>query len=305
MKLTIFTPTYNRAYTLGRLYNSLKEQKKYEFEWIIVDDASTDNTTELVNDFKADCNEFDIIYVKQTHGGKHRAINKALDIAKGEFFFIVDSDDYLTDDAVEKILLWIESIKNNKNIAGVSGLRVYPDNSAIGGMPKCNENSYIDASNFERGKYNLLGDKAEIYKTDIMRKNKFPEFEGEYFVTEGVCWNAIAAEGYKVRWFNTPIYVCDYLEDGLTKTGANSIEGHRKNIKGYCYFIKQSIKIFPLKEKLIYINSYSSVMKQLNITSSDAANYINMKYIPYISLKGTSAVLLHLVKIKNKLKYKY
>ena len=99
VKITVFTPTYNRAYTLERLYKSLLNQTSYDFEWLIVDDGSTDNTSELIKSFQNN-QLFDVRYYKQGNGGKHVAINKGVELAEGELFFIVDSDDYLTDDAI-------------------------------------------------------------------------------------------------------------------------------------------------------------------------------------------------------------
>jgi glycosyltransferase involved in cell wall biosynthesis len=101
--ITIFTPTYNRAYSLRRLYDSLCKQTSNDFEWLVVDDGSTDDTENLINSFIAD-GKVDIRYFKQANGGKHRAINFGVREARGELFFIVDSDDQVTPDAVE----WIE-----------------------------------------------------------------------------------------------------------------------------------------------------------------------------------------------------
>ena len=87
--ITVFTPTYNRAYIIEKLYKSLQQQTKKNFEWIIVDDNSSDNTENLIDTFIRDDNDFSIKYIKQKHGGKHRAINKALKVAEGKYFFIV------------------------------------------------------------------------------------------------------------------------------------------------------------------------------------------------------------------------
>ena len=286
MKLTIFTPAYNREKLLVRLHESLKCQTVKNFEWIIVDDASTDNTKDVADDFCKQSNGFDIFYYRQEHGGKHRAINYALDKAKGEFFFIVDSDDYLKENAVELVLSWIENIEGNDNLAGVAGLRVSPKGN-IWGLQSNEEiaqlmGTYVDASNFERNKFNLQGDKAEVYRTDILRKYALPEFDGEYFVTEAVCWDAIAAAGYKLRWFYEPIYIGDYLEDGLTKNGANEMQGRINNYKGYCYFIRQSLEIAPLKEKMVRFRAYNKTRKAMHKNISEAANDLSISQINYM-----------------------
>ena len=104
--VTVFTPTYNRAYILGDLYHSLQRQTCMDFEWLIVDDGSADDTKALVASWQGEENPFPIRYVYQENGGKCRAINRGLKEADGRLFFTVDSDDYLTDDAIEKVIRW-------------------------------------------------------------------------------------------------------------------------------------------------------------------------------------------------------
>ena len=214
-KITVFTPTFNRGYIIENLYKSLQRQSYKNFQWIVIDDGSKDDTEKLFEKWTNEDNLFDITYKKVKNGGKHRAINRAIEIAEGELFFIVDSDDYLTDHALEKVIKWEETIKNKNEFAGVAGVRGYSINSRIGNTFK---GEYIDATSLERNKNNITGDKAEVFYLDILKKYKFPEFEGEKFVTEKVVWNQIAYDGYKIRWFNEIIYICDYLEDGLTKS---------------------------------------------------------------------------------------
>ena len=192
--ISILTPTYNRAHTLPRLYKSLKQQTMKDFEWIIVDDGSTDNTKYIVEKWIKEINLFNIIYIKQKNGGKHRALNKGIPHAKYDYIYIVDSDDYLTDDAVEKIHLWISTIDNKSKFAGVSGLKGKITDKGmiiIGQFPSKLE--FIDATNLERKSKKLLGDKAEVYRKDILLKYPFPEFEGEKFLTEAVVCNSYLA----------------------------------------------------------------------------------------------------------------
>lgn len=140
-----------------------------------------------------------IQYVQQPNGGKHRAINKGVSIANGDAFFIVDSDDYLTDNAIELIEAWWKDIAGDDKFAGVSGLRASEDIDIIGGVPAFNQ--YVDATNLEREEHGLNGDKAEVYKTAILKRYPFPEFEGETFLTENVVWDKIANDGYLIRWY--------------------------------------------------------------------------------------------------------
>lgn len=121
--ITVFTPTYNRAYTLRRLYESLRKQTQYDFEWLIVDDGSTDNTESLVQEFIRENSLFNIRYVKKENEGKHIAINVGAKIAMGKLFFIVDSDDALSTNAIEAIEKTEKEIAGMDGFAGVVGLK--------------------------------------------------------------------------------------------------------------------------------------------------------------------------------------
>ncbi|MCM1028055.1 MAG: glycosyltransferase family 2 protein [Pseudoflavonifractor sp.] len=213
MLLTIFTPTYNRAYRLPDLYESLCRQTSGDFEWLIVDDGSTDNTEELINGWISEGKISNLRYIKQTNGGKHRAINRGVKEAKGELFFIVDSDDRLTPDAVEWILTEYAKIRGDHSFAGLSGVAVTADGHRVGDG---SDFPTIDANALDfRLKYKIKGDMSEVIRTDILREIPFPEYEGEKFCPEAVVWNRVARK-YRFRWINKGIYVCEYLPDGLT-----------------------------------------------------------------------------------------
>jgi len=221
MKFTIFTPTFNRENTLPRLYQSLLSQSYNDFEWLIVDDGSSDNTQELIQSFINE-NKINIIYFKQENGGKHRAINKGLELARGEFFFIVDSDDYLPNKSLQIIS---EKAKNLSNdIIGVAGRKQYPNSIIIG--DKYSKDEFVSDHIEKTYIKNLKGDLAEVIKTNVLRKFKFPDFQGEKFCAEGLIWNRLATSGYKILFFNIPIYNGEYLEGGLS---ANSIKNRRKS----------------------------------------------------------------------------
>ena len=121
--ITIFTPTYNRMSTLPRLYESICKQTDKNFEWLIIDDGSTDETKVLFDSWKKIKTDFPLRYYRVDNGGKARAINKALELAKGKYFFIVDSDDYIPDDCIESLNTWFDEIKNHEKIIGISGIR--------------------------------------------------------------------------------------------------------------------------------------------------------------------------------------
>ena len=212
MKITVFTPTYNRAYIIGNLYRSLCEQSYTNFEWLVVDDGSNDNTGELVQSF-IDQNRLNIRYICKKNGGKHSAINLGAREARGELFFIVDSDDFLTPQALERISYHYEQISGKTDFAGVCGCRYYPSGERVGGNMDFNilECNMIDL----QFKYKIKGDMAEVFKTNILLDYPFPEIEGEKYIPPKIIWYEIARK-YKLRYFNENIYCCEYLKDGLT-----------------------------------------------------------------------------------------
>jgi len=212
--LTIFTPTYNRAYILEKAYRSLQCQSDKRFEWIIVDDGSNDNTKNLVQKWQDENNTFKIEYYFQENSGKHIAINNGIEFAKGKLFLILDSDDYLRNDAVEFIIKQTTNIKEKLNYGGIVANRVYSNGNIIG---TTFDGDYKDLTFFEREKNGITGDKAEVFFTDILRQYKFPKFANEKFCTEALVWNRIAKDGWLFRFFNENIYYTEYLNDGLTK----------------------------------------------------------------------------------------
>lgn len=298
---TILTPAYNRSTLLPILYKSLCSQKQKKFEWIIIDDDSTDNTEEVVNTFHKSGNDFEIMYLKQKHGGKHRAVNLGVKKATANFIFIVDSDDYLAPYASSCISEWITQIENDPVIAGVSGKKIYPNGKTVGTFPNIKENSYIDVPNTQRYRRHLTGDKAEVYRKDILLRYPFPEFKGEDFVTERICWDKISHDGYVIRWYNTPIYICEYHEGGLSKTGANSITGHLKNPNGYTAFVKQSIKILEPPEAVTYFREYNTVSKIMKKTISERAHDIDLSILSYINYLYLKMPIYYAIRLAMKL----
>lgn len=218
--ITVFTPTFNRAYILPKLYESLKSQIYKDFEWLIVDDGSTDGTHDLVDEWMEN-SPFPIRYSYQTNGGKHRAINNGVKLAKGEWFFIVDSDDTLPPDSLMIANKWIKSIQGDASFAGVCGMR-----RISGVSPRVNFES-LDISPLGI-KDIIRADKAEIIKTEVLKNYPFPDIPDEKFCAESLIWNRIGIK-YRFRYFNEVIYDCKYLEGGLS---FNSIR-IRKNSPTY------------------------------------------------------------------------
>lgn len=216
--ISILTPTYNRGKLLLPLYDSLKNLTFKDFEWLIVDDGSEDDTEQYAlswiehNIEKA---EFPIRYIKKSNGGKHTAINRGVREASGELILILDSDDTLPADSLATIAQYYEQCKGYKDCAGVCGLMAHHDGQLIGtGFPK--DPMYESALQFRYAeKGNVTGDLLEVYKTSVMREFPFPEIENEKFCPESLVWNRIANK-YKLFCFNKVIYYRDYLDGGLT-----------------------------------------------------------------------------------------
>lgn len=226
MQITVLTATYNRANLLGDLYDSLCRQTSKDFIWIIIDDGSSDGTKQLCEKWVHGNNGFKIEYYYKENGGKNRAINLGVEKVKTPYTMIMDSDDYLMDDAIEKMNMVIAGVSDMKNIVGVSGMK---GESAITSLNQLHQN-YVDASNLERKELGINRDCCEVYKTEILRTHPFMPWEGEKFVPEEIVWNQIALEGYKLRWFNFIICIVRYQEEGLTK-GAWSLL--KNNPMGY------------------------------------------------------------------------
>ena len=259
MRVTILTPAYNRAYIINRLYESLKTQTYKNFEWLIIDDGSTDNTKELINKFIEE-NKISIRYVFQNNGGKHRALNKGLSMIKTEMTFIVDSDDYLTDNAIEVITKYYNKYKNNTSICGFSFLRCFPDMTING--PKFKKDEYLSDYIECRLNEKVTGDKAEVYYTKCLKEFPFLEVDNEKFLFEDYVWIQMA-EKYKTLHVNIPIYVGDYLEDGLTKniskTKYNSPIGMMERASVMCS--KKCCNVVRIKAMIMYIG-YGKIAKK-------------------------------------------
>lgn len=251
--LTVFTPSYNRGYLLGRLYASLQRQSVTCFEWIIIDDGSTDNTAYIVQQWQKEHTQFLIRYIKKENGGKARAINDGIKLAQGKYFFIVDSDDYLADDALESLIKWFSELPEQTNFIGVSGLREISNHNSSILNKKFN---YIDTSNINRTKYGLEADMAEAFYTEKLKQYRFPVWPNEKFIPESVVWDQMALDGYILRWYNKVIYYCEYLEGGLTQSSWKLL---KNNPMGYAQmFLKKLSYIDNSKLRKNYMLQFIS-----------------------------------------------
>lgn len=208
--LTIFTPTYNRINELERLYSSLISQTDFRFEWLIVDDGSTDDTENMVVSW-LDTSPFPIRYIKQPNSGKHVAHNHGATEASGEYFICVDSDDWLEPNAVETILHDITALDTEE---GLLHPKLFAQQTALDAWFPDGADK-IELADM-RMKYGLVIETAIVFNTDVLRRHPFPVVHGERFIPEGSAYyDFVAPELFCVH--NEPFYRCEYLEEGLTK----------------------------------------------------------------------------------------
>lgn len=203
--ITVFTPTYNRAHTLPRVYESLSVQTFRDFEWVIVDDGSEDRTRELVDRWCAEAN-FPIRYEHQANRGKPSAFNRGVQLAEGALFAPIDSDDTFLPDGLATYERAWSSIPDKSGYAGIIGLCVDERGRIVGDRYP---SSPLDVPYLETiYRYRVRGEKTAIFRTDVLRKFPFPE--NFKFVPEGVIWGRIGQE-YVTRFINEPIRV--YYQD--------------------------------------------------------------------------------------------
>ncbi|MGV0756409.1 glycosyltransferase family 2 protein [Empedobacter brevis] len=207
---TVFTPTYNRAYILPQLYKSLLTQTNQNFEWLVIDDGSTDNTEELIGSYIQE-NRIPITYIKQKNQGKHIAINKSLDIATTEYIITIDSDDYLLENAIEICSKTISSYSNNDDLAGFSFINYLgKDSISLGEYGKKKSLNYKEIT------LNIKGEKSFVLKKSIAKQFKFPVFEDEKFCQESYMLVQIM-ENYQILYTDYILARGEYLEDGLSQ----------------------------------------------------------------------------------------
>ncbi len=272
--VAILTPTYNRANLLPRLYQSLVRQTCFDFKWYIIDDGSVDDTETVVQGFCAE--KFEIYYCKKENGGKHTACNLGFSIIQEELTFIVDSDDFLTETAVETIVEDWKEYRKSKNIVGLSYHKMNKNGEIIGDAYTGGETvvqSFIDM----RVNGNIKGDSAEIYKTEILNKFRFPEIDGEKFLSEAVLWNRIADYGYKLAYISKGIYYCKYLEGGLTSQGRlKQIQNPKGTFLHAKSYLSKKVKI---SIRIKYMLMYIAIAKFANISYNKAFDECNNKIL--------------------------
>lgn len=241
---TVFTPVYNGASTLHRVYESLKAQTFRDFEWLIVDDGSTDGTGELVKQWQKEAN-FPIRYFYQENQGKHIAFNRAVHLAQGELFLPLDADDACVPETLERFWCHWNSIPENlrDQFSGVTCLCQDENGNIVGDkFPR----DVMDSDELEiPHKYKVRGEKWGFHRTDVLKQFPFPEFPKAGVMPESLVWNAIALR-YKKRFINEALRIYysrpDQLSKQMKKSPARHALGrrlyHKENLNNYIHWMQ-------------------------------------------------------------------
>lgn len=276
--LTVFTPTFNRAYCLGNLYESLCRQTSQDFLWLIIDDGSTDDTKKLVAHWTAE-NKIKIKYLYKENGGMHTGYNTAYDHIDTELNMCMDSDDYCTDNAIELILdFW--KTNGGENYAGIIALDQLKNGAVIGdSFPAHLKETTIGEFYWIHG---LKGDKKLIYRTEVVKKYpNYPEFQNEKFVPI-FCLPFMIDQHYKMLTLNEVVCVVDYREDGSTK---NIVQSYFNNPHGFNYARKIRMVYSPsfqdqFRNAIHYISG-SIITKNKNFISDSPKKIQTVLALPF------------------------
>lgn len=273
--ITVLTPTYNRKYILKKAYESLVNQTDKDFEWLVIDDGSSDNTKGLIDELINE-NKINIRYYYKENGGKHTALNYGTNKAKGELILILDSDDYLSEDAIELVKKYWEKYKSNKKICGMTFLRKLKN-------PFYKEKLFDECvSNMIDFKYNngILADMCEVIRTDILKKYPYPTFEQERFLSEVIVTGQIA-KTYDTAYIPIEIYHTEYLEDGLSlnwfKLVVNNPLGARAN---NLLFMSKEFKFKIRLKNCIMFDVFSIIAKKPVLKETKMKFFAILFYIP-------------------------
>lgn len=249
--ITVFTPTYNRCEELKRLYASLLAQSCGDFEWLIVDDGSTDETKSTVDRFISE-KKVNIRYIYEENGGKMRAHNVGVKNAAGDFFVCVDSDDRLVENAVETFFSNCMMISDER-LAGLVFLDTYIKNGDVVGSEFPKEK--LKCSYYEiYEKFGVTGDKTPVFKTEVLKEFPFPEIPNEKFIPEAIVYNRISLK-YDMLCLNIPIKEVEYLSDGYSSDYFSLV---KKNPIGNSLYFRELYNFKPS-----FYNTYGYILFSL------------------------------------------
>ncbi|WP_176584724.1 glycosyltransferase family 2 protein [Priestia megaterium] len=276
-KLTVFTPTYNRAYCIHQCYESLKRQTCKDFIWLIIDDGSTDNTKGIIKGW-IDENIIQIKYHWQDNQGMHGAHNTAYNLIDTELNVCIDSDDYMPDDAVEKIIDTWKKYGSNE-VSGIIALDANHKNEIIGTrLPQhIKRSTLFDLYN----KYGVTGDKKLVYRTELTKQYPYPLFENERYVGLAYKYHMIDKQ-YEMILMNEIICCVEYLEDGSSR---NMLNQYRKNPRGFAFYRKEMMKLpfaslsFKYRQAIHYVSS-SLIGKNRNFLQDTPSKGLTLLAMP-------------------------
>ena len=211
-RITVFTPTYNRKHTLPALYKSLTKQTVKDFVWLIIDDGSSDGTEDMILEWQKNA-PFEIRYFRQENGGKMRAHNKGVQMCDTDYFVCVDSDDFLVNEAIEKIYRKVSKNELDDKLAGIIAYKGIDEKTPIGGAFPNNILQSTLSGLYKKG---FVGDTTLIFKTDVIRQYPFPVLPDEKFITEAYTYDQI---DFDYEYFLLPevLTICKYQDDGYTQ----------------------------------------------------------------------------------------
>lgn len=276
--LTVFTPSYNRAYSLHLCYESLQRQKCKDFVWLIIDDGSTDNTKELVAEWMQDA-LIPIQYHYQENIGMHGAHNTAYELIETELNICIDSDDYLADNAVEKITTFWRK-EGGSHYAGIVGLDAAPSGEVIGTFMPGNLKKSTLTGLYERHK--VKGDKKLVYRSELTKQfPPYPIFHGEKYCPLSYKYILIDQE-YPLLIMNEVLCFVEYMPDG---SSMNIIKQYKKNPRGFSFFRKVAMTYSPtykgkLREAIHYVSS-SMMIKNRKFLLDSPRKSITLIAIPF------------------------
>ena len=288
--LTVFTPTYNRAYILNQCYESLVRQSSKDFIWLIIDDGSTDDTRKLVEEWMKKDNGFEIRYHYKQNGGMHTGHNSAYELIDTELNVCIDSDDFMPDNAVELIVNFWREYGSDK-YSGIVALDIYKNGEVIGcKLP--NKKSTTLSGFYDNGGQ---GDKKLIYRTEVINKYpSYPEFKGEKFVPLDYKY-LLVDQDYELLIMNEAVCVVEYMEDGASK---NMFRQYYKNPRGFSFMRKVHMvydkKFINKFKNCIHYVSSSFISKNKEFISESPNKLMTIFSIPF------GAILYLLIKHNNK-----
>lgn len=273
MNVTILTTTYNRGDLLPNLYNSLLKQLDRDFQWLIIDDGSTDNTAEVINGFLNNSNSLKIEYYLKKNGGKYTALNYSHQYIKGDIVVIIDSDDILVPEAISTIKHYWKSVYNDKKFATVVFEQSDKFGNKLGEFP----NKIFSGSDLDyRIKKSIKGDFAETIRTTVLKEFYFPEQQSENFFPEGWLWTKVALK-YNTLNVSKILVIGGYQDDGLTKKGRLLRTNSPVNMMIY-YRLRETISRMLFKEKYMSALAFNvyELYNQKDIHSISKIEYVNI-----------------------------